>query len=129
MNDEVKKKVRATFNNSRLAVYRDEQNQQAFLRAAEGLWRVIRRVPKPNREGVDWPKLKPGQRFDKHEDNIARLLVQNLTMPWNDIFGRFPSGKPNSVFYSVVNDMLASLGQNEVGEAALKSMISGRNAK
>ena len=37
MNDEVRDKVRATFNQSRLAVYRDEDNQKAFLRAADGV--------------------------------------------------------------------------------------------
>ena len=123
MNDEVKAKVCETFSRSRLAVYRDEKNQKAFLRAAAGVLRVVQCAPVYDHLHPDWPKLKTGQRFDSPKTNASKVIVSNLIGSWVKVFGRIPSGKKNSVFFNVINDLLTSLDQETLGEAALKSMM------
>jgi hypothetical protein len=126
MNDEVKAKVRETFNRSRIAVYHNEKNQDAFLRAAAGVIRVAQKALRNNRYQLDRPKLESGQRFDSHETNHSKFIVSNLTGSWLKIFAKYPSGRVNSVFYNVVNDLLSALGKEPLGQAALRTML-GKN--
>jgi hypothetical protein len=125
------------FNQRRANVFHDENRQVEFLRLLDGVLafvNVTREVQ--GRYDNDHPKLKPGERHDAHEINMARLIAASIAQPFERIFETPASGKENSVFFQLVNQILHQIElktedgrQLQLGRDALKTTLSGQARK
>lgn len=137
LNDEGRGMIRAFFNQRRAMVFHDPQKQNRFLRHIDGAISHANSTRRNlNRTAPDQPKLKPGQRFDAHEINMAKLIASSIALPFEWIFETPASGKENSVFFQLVNHILYQIELNtedgqkvQLGKEALKTMHSGKARK
>jgi hypothetical protein len=68
--------------------------------------------------------LNPPNRSFPGQTRKSRALVRGLVLPFFQTFGELPSAAVEGVFGSIVNELLSALCEPEVGQDALRTIIS-----
>lgn len=137
LDKEGRKFLETFFNERRNRVFHDPDKQAAFMRLLDG----IISFANVTRNGLslndpDHPKLKPGERHDAHEINMAKLIARNIAVQFEQTFQTPASGKENSVFFQLVNEILGQMKLEtedgrpvQLGKDVLKTALSGKARK